>query len=70
MKITFPKHLAKFLVALAGLAGEAVTLGVVPQAEVKWVSLAVAIITSVGVYLIPNAPAPVMPVPPPAKTLP
>ena len=48
------KKAMKFLVALAGVAGNAVAIGVVPNAEVKWVTLGVTIVTAVAVYLIPN----------------
>lgn len=63
--VTFvPRNVAKFLVALAGLAGEALSLGLVPSADVKWVTGAVGLVTAVSVYLVPNSAPSTPPTPP------
>lgn len=60
-----PRKVAKFLVALGGLAGSALSLGLVPTAEKPWVTLAVSAVTALTVYVTPNstkqAPVPVPP---------
>lgn len=48
----------KALVAAAGVAANLIALGVVPTADVKWVTLAISVVTSVAVYVVPNAAAP------------
>lgn len=45
----------KFLVGLAGLGGQMVNAGVVPEAWKPWVSVALAAVTAAGVYAVPNA---------------
>lgn len=45
----------KFLVALAGLAANAVALGLVPPADLKWVMFGLTAATALGVYVTPNA---------------
>lgn len=62
------KQFMKALVALAGVAANLIALGVVPSADVKWVTLAITVVTSLGVYLVPNsAPIPAAaPAAPPA----
>ena len=64
-------NIAKFLVALAGLAataaGEAINAGLVSGAAGKWTAVIVGALgplaTAIGVYLVPNAPA-ALPTPP------
>jgi hypothetical protein len=52
------KTVAKFLVALAGVAGIAITQGLVTGSAAKWVAVAISAVSAVAVYLVPNAPAP------------
>lgn len=49
------KYIAKFLTAVAGLAAQAVTLGLVHGAAAKWAAGVEGVITAIGVYLVPNA---------------
>jgi hypothetical protein len=64
LKITLiPRNVAKFLVAFGGLAGEALSLGLVPTHEVKIVTAAVGLVTAVGVYLTRNGAKPANPSP-------
>lgn len=49
------KKFMKALVALAGVAANLIALGVVPAADVKWVTLVISVVTSAAVYLVPNA---------------
>ncbi len=53
---------AKFWVGLVGSATTAI-LGVIPPAAPIWQTLTIisAVATAVGVYLVPNAPAPPAP---------
>lgn len=48
----------KALVAVAGVAAQAVALGVLPQQWQLWGAVVVALATALGVYVAPNAPAP------------
>lgn len=52
------KQLMKALVALAGVAANLIAIGVVPSADVKWVTAAVSVVTAVAVYVVPNATTP------------
>jgi hypothetical protein len=47
----------KFLAALAGVAGIAISQGVISGSAAKWTALAISAVTSIGVYLVPNLPA-------------
>ncbi len=49
------KELAKALTAAAGIAGEAINLGLVPKADQHWVTYAITVATAIAVYLVPNA---------------
>jgi hypothetical protein len=51
------KVAAKFIVALVGAAAVAVSLGLLPDSASKWVTVAVAFLTALGVYITPNKPA-------------
>ena len=46
----------KALVAVAGLAGQALVLGLIPAPYDKYVSVILAALTALGVYAAPNAP--------------
>ena len=62
-----PALFAKFLTALAGVAAQAITLGLAVGDVAKWVTLGIGLITAVAVYFVPNnpaAPLPVVVVPP------
>lgn len=57
MKLPSFAEVRKGAAAAAGLIAEAVTLGVVPEADQKWSTLAIAVLTAVSVFVIPNAQA-------------
>lgn len=46
----------KFLVALAGVAAQAVNLGLVHGTAAEWVSVTLAALTAAGVVATPNTP--------------
>jgi hypothetical protein len=50
------RHARKFVVALAGAAAVAVSVGVVPEAVEPYITVALAFLTSLGVYVAPNEP--------------
>lgn len=50
------KEARKFLVAVIGVAGNLVAIGVVPAADVRWVTLGITVATACGVYVVPNQP--------------
>lgn len=63
-----PSSIAKFLTAVAGAIGEAISAGLVHGQLLHWLTIAIAIATAAAVYLVPNtapAVAPVAPTPPP-----
>ena len=47
----------KALVALVAAAGELTALGVLHGTAQHYVTVAIAVLTAVGVYAVPNAPA-------------
>jgi hypothetical protein len=49
------KTVMKFLVALAGVAGIAITQGLLTGDAAKWAGVGISIVTAVAVYLAPNA---------------
>lgn len=49
------KQFMKALIAVAGVAANLLAIGVVPSADVKWVTATVSAITALGVYVVPNA---------------
>lgn len=51
------KQFMKALVALAGVAANLIALGLVPTADVKWVTVAITLVTSLAVYIVPNSTA-------------
>jgi len=51
----FWQRARKFLVALLGFAASAVAAGIVPEPYDQWVTVAVAGLTALGVYRVPNA---------------
>ena len=56
--ITQLKSITKTLIAIAGLATEAVNAGLVPASDQKWVGIGIAAITTLFVYVFPNTPIP------------
>jgi hypothetical protein len=46
--------IAKFLTALAGVAGEAVTAGLVSGTALRWTEIGIGVATAVAVWLVPN----------------
>ena len=50
------RYLAKFLAALAGVAAQAITIGLATGDVAKWVTLAVSLLTAAAVYIVPNQP--------------
>lgn len=54
----------KALVAVLGAAAEAVTLNLLPTNVARWVGIAIAAATALGVYGVPNASGVAGPVPP------
>jgi hypothetical protein len=46
----------KFVVSAVGAIGVAVSLGLLPDSVGQWLAVAVAFLTSYGVYRIPNTP--------------
>lgn len=58
MEVTKLAELRKVLVSIAGVATTAIADGLVPSADVKWVTLGISALTTLAVYLTPNeAPA-------------
>lgn len=55
----------KLVTAGVGAAAELVSLGFLPNQAQSWVAAVVAVLTTLGVYAVPNAPAPVPVVVPP-----
>jgi hypothetical protein len=46
--------IAKFLTAVIGAAGEAVNVGLVHGTAAHWVTIGIAVVTAIAVYLVPN----------------
>lgn len=46
----------KLVVSVVGAVGVAVSLGLLPDSVGKWLAVAVAALTSLGVYSAPNDP--------------
>lgn len=46
----------KAAVAAAGIVGQVVAAGVIPDSYLPWTSILIAVLTAVGVYGVPNAP--------------
>jgi hypothetical protein len=46
----------KAIVAVLGVAATAVANGLITGTAVKWVSVAIAVATALGVYAVPNKP--------------
>lgn len=46
----------KAAVAAAGIVGQVVAAGVIPDRYLPWTSILIAALTAVGVYGVPNAP--------------
>lgn len=66
-------EVAKFITAVVGAAGIAITQGLVQGTTAKWLAIGIAILTAAGVFFVPNAsPAPtsdpVEPTEPPVQT--
>lgn len=53
--------IAKFLTAVIGAAGEAVNVGLVHGTAAHWVTIGIAVVTAIAVYLVPNKGAVVPP---------
>lgn len=47
----------KGLVAAAGMLGQLVAAGLIPEPWDKWAVVVLAALTAAGVYAVPNAPA-------------
>jgi hypothetical protein len=57
----------KLVAALVGAALEAVSLGLIPDPQSKWVGVGVGFLTAAGVYVVPNKGPVVVIHEPPAK---
>jgi hypothetical protein len=49
-----PRHIAKFLTALAGAGAQLIALGLLDAGAEKWVSVAIGVLTAAAVFLVPN----------------
>lgn len=49
------RRYAKFIAALVGAAVQAASLGLVSGDAQSWVTVAVGVLTALGVYQVPNA---------------
>lgn len=58
-------QIRKLVAAIIGAVGEAISLGLLPDPASKYLAVAVAFLTAVGVYMVPNDPAPVTTTPTP-----
>lgn len=58
------QQMRKFAVASAGVLGEVVALGVLPEPLSKYATTALAVLTALGVYAARNEPKPGLPVNP------
>lgn len=54
-----PATVRKFVVALVGAVGVAISQGLLPEAVTSWFTVVVAFLTALGVYAVPNAKDPV-----------
>lgn len=54
------KQFQKFVVALVGAITTAVSLGLLPEEWNQYVAVAVAFLTAAGVWVVKNAPPPVV----------
>lgn len=52
--LAWARKARKFLVAVSGVAAQAVALGVVPSAELHYVQTGLSVLTALGVYATPN----------------
>ncbi len=56
--IKFARRARKFLVAAVGALAVIVAAGILPEPAKSWAVAALAVATALGVYRVPNAPAP------------
>jgi hypothetical protein len=49
-----PRRIAKFLTALAGAAGQVLALGLLDATAQSMVSVGIAVLTAVAVFMVPN----------------
>lgn len=49
-----PLRVAKFITALAGAGAQVVASGLVDSEAEHWVNIAVAVLTAIAVFLVPN----------------
>ena len=50
-----PGEVRKFLTAVLGVAGIALSQGLIQGTAAKWVSIGIGLVTALGVYYVPNA---------------